>query len=86
MYDTIPTRDMSREDWLKIRKAGIGGSDAGAVCGVNPYTSAMDIYYDKVTDDICLEDSEAMRQGRELENYVAERFCEATGFKVRRSY
>ena len=85
MYDTIATRDMSREDWLKIRKAGIGGSDAGAVCGVNPYTSAMDIYYDKVTDDICLEDSEAMRQGRELENYVAERFCEATGFKVRRS-
>ncbi len=85
MYDTIPTKDMSREDWLKIRKAGIGGSDAGAVCGVNPYTSAMDIYYDKVTDDICLEDSEAMRQGRELENYVAERFCEATGFKVRRS-
>ncbi len=26
-----------------------------------------------------------MRQGRDLESYVAERFCEATGFKVRRS-
>ena len=32
------TKDLSKEDWLKLRKQGIGGSDAGAVCGLNPYT------------------------------------------------
>ena len=32
-----------------------------------------------------MEDNEAMRQGRDLEDYVAKRFCEATGLKVRRS-
>ena len=36
MYTTIPTAGMERETWLKIRKTGIGGSDAGAVCGLSP--------------------------------------------------
>ncbi len=46
MYDVISTKDMSREDWLRMRKTGIGGSDAGAICGLNPYTSAMSVFYD----------------------------------------
>ena len=29
----ISTINMSREEWLKLRKNGIGGSDAGSVCG-----------------------------------------------------
>ena len=32
-------KDLSREEWLKMRKEGLGGSDAGAVCGLNPYAS-----------------------------------------------
>ena len=79
------TKDISREEWLKLRKNGIGGSDAGAVCGLNPYRSAMDIFIDKTTDDISDYDNEAMKQGRDLEDYVAQRFCEATGLKVRKS-
>ena len=43
---------MSREQWLRIRKSGIGGSDAGAVCGLNPYSGPMDVYRDKTTDEI----------------------------------
>ena len=29
MYDTIPIKGLSREEWLRLRKNGIGGSDAG---------------------------------------------------------
>lgn len=43
----ISLNGMSREDWLKVRKTGIGGSDAGAVCGLNPYSSAMKVFRDK---------------------------------------
>ena len=35
MYEKISTVGMSREEWLRLRKTGIGGSDAGAVCGLN---------------------------------------------------
>ena len=85
MYTTIPTAGMSHEEWLKQRKTGIGGSDAGAICGLNPYANAMTVYRDKTTDNVSDLDNEAMRQGRDLEDYVARRFMEATGLKVRRS-
>ncbi|SET55902.1 YqaJ viral recombinase family protein [Lacrimispora sphenoides] len=81
----ISTTDLTHEEWRRLRKAGIGGSDAGAICGLNPYSSPMSVYYEKT----CLEtedfDNEFMRQGRDLEDYVARRFMEETSLKVRRS-
>lgn len=80
------TKDMPQEQWLKLRKQGIGGSDAGAVCGLNPYISAMDVYLDKTRDAPGeVIENEAMKQGHDLEEYVAQRFMEETGLKVRRS-
>lgn len=80
------TKDLPHEEWLRLRKRGIGGSDAGAVCGVNPYRSAFNVYYDKVSVDLTeAEDNERMRQGRDLEDYCARRFSEATGLKVHRT-
>lgn len=35
------------EEWKDIRGNGIGGSDSGAIIGVNPFKSAIDIYIDK---------------------------------------
>lgn len=85
MRKLISTLNMEKSEWLRHRKNGIGGSDAGAVCGLNPYRSAMQVYYDKISEDIKDIDNEAMRQGRELEEYVAKRFTEASGKKVRRA-
>ena len=78
------TKTLSHEDWLRIRKKGIGGSDASAVCGLNPWRSPIDVYMDKTKEKVEDVDNEAMRVGRDLEEYVADRFCEATGKKVRR--
>ena len=88
MYTKISTAKMSREEWLKLRKTGLGGSDAGAVCGLNPYSSQMKVFRDKtcsVPDSQETQDNEATRQGQDLEDYVAKRFMEATGLKVHRS-
>lgn len=85
MKKLISTLNLPKEQWLQYRKQGIGGSDAGAVCGLNPYRTAMEVYYDKTSDEVEEFDNEAMRQGRELEDYVAKRFCEVTGKKVRRA-
>lgn len=85
MYEKIPTAGLSREAWLRLRKTGIGGSDAGAICGLNPYAGPMNVYLDKTSDMLSDEDNESMRQGRDLEDYVARRFMEETGLKVHRS-
>ena len=86
MKKFVHTRDLEHAEWLRYRKLGIGGSDAGAICGLNPYRTAIHVYYDKTSDKIEEIDNEAMRQGREFEEYVAKRFMEATGKKVRRSH
>ena len=85
MFTKEPISGLSHEAWLNMRKTGVGGSDAGAICGVSPYSSAMAVYQDKTTENVEDTDSEAMRQGRDLEDYVAGRFMEAAGLKVRRS-
>lgn len=85
MKKLVCTRNLDKAEWLKYRKLGIGGSDAGAICGLNPYRTAMQVFQDKISDDIEELDNEAMRQGRELEDYVARRFMEATGKKVRKA-
>ena len=85
MRRLISTVNLSKRDWLLARKQGITGTDAGSICGMNPYRSAFAVYQDKVSDDIEEYDNEAMRQGRDLEEYVASRFEEETGLKVRRA-
>lgn len=85
MKKLISTKGLPHGEWLRWRKLGLGGSDAGAVCGLNPYRTAMEVYLDKTSENIEDVDNEAMRQGREFEEYVAMRFTEATGKKVRRA-
>ena len=85
MYKKIPTAGMSNQEWLTLRKTGIGGSDAGSICGVNPFGSPMKVFYDKTSGKVEELDNEAVRQGHDLEDYVAQRFMEASGLKVRRS-
>ena len=85
MYTKISIAGMDRKEWLELRKTGIGGSDAGAICGLNPYSSPMKVYQDKTGGEAEEQDSEAIRTGHDLEDYVAGRFTEATGIKVRRS-
>lgn len=85
MKRLVSTTNLDKKEWLRYRKQGITGTDAGAICGMNPYKSAFSVYQDKISDEIEEYDNEAMRQGRDMEEYVAARFEEETGLKVRRA-
>ena len=84
MIHKISVADMTREEWVQSRKNTIGGSDAATVIGLNPYASQYSLWAEKTGRVPDFEDNEGMRQGRDLEEYVARRFCEATGKRVRR--
>lgn len=77
------TKGISHEEWLQVRRHGIGGSDAAAIARLNPYSSPYLVYLDKTGALPEKEDTEKMRLGRDLEDYVARRFCEETGKKVK---
>lgn len=87
MYQNLKyesTVDMTRADWLAARKGSIGGSEAAAIAGLSPWSSPYSVWAEKTGRLSEKPDSEAMRQGRDLEAYVAARFSEATGKSVRR--
>ncbi|MDF2685228.1 MAG: YqaJ, gp55 [Clostridia bacterium] len=80
------TLKMKHSEWLQHRRQGIGGSDAPALVlypELFKWRSPSDIWNDKVIG--CLEfNNEATRLGHFLEPYIAIRFTEETGIKVRR--
>lgn len=72
----------SQEDWLAARKFGITGTDVASIAGVNKYSSAIQVYLDKMGELEKQEDNESMYWGRAQEPLIAKRFAEETGFKV----
>lgn len=81
----VCVKDISHDEWLAFRRTGIGGSDAATVVGLNPYSSPYYLFCDKRGELAEKEDTEAMRQGRDLEQYVADRWMERTGKKCKRN-
>lgn len=65
-----------REDWLRLRKRGIGGSDAAAVLGLDPYRTVHDVYADKLSDSIEQDDNPHMKRGRKLERLIISEYAE----------
>lgn len=82
--EKISVLGMTREDWLKERRNSIGGSDVGALLGLNRYRSPYTVWAEKSGLLPEQPDNEAMRQGRDLEDYVAKRFAERSGKQVTR--
>ena len=74
----------NKDEWLAIRKGYIGGSDAGAVLGLNPYKSAYSLWAEKTGKIPEFEGNTTTRVGSYLEELVAQMFTEETGKKVRR--
>lgn len=73
---------MNKQEWLRERKNYLGGTDLAAICGLNPYRTALDVYLDKISDDISEETNAAMRWGTLLEDVVARAYSEDTGYIV----
>lgn len=62
--------ELGRESWLRTRKPFIGGSEAAASIGLNPYRSQYALWVDKTTDTVSDEDNEYMKWGRRLEEPI----------------
>lgn len=74
----------SREEWLELRKGYIGGSEAGAVVGLDSYNSPYTVWGEKTGRLPGFEGNVITRVGAYLEDLVATMFCEETGKQVRR--
>ena len=74
----------NKEEWLALRQNFIGGSDAGAVIGMNQYKSAYALWAEKTGKIPGFEGNLTTEVGAYLEDFVAGLFERETGKKVRR--
>lgn len=75
----------NHEEWKALRGQYIGGSDAAAVVGLNPYRSPYSLWAEKTGRVPGFEGNLATEVGTYLEEFVAQKFAEETGKKVRRA-
>lgn len=75
----------NHEEWLALRHKYIGGSDAAAVVGLNAYVSPYTLWAEKTGRLPGFEGNLATEVGTYLEEFVAQKFAEETGKKVRKS-
>lgn len=75
-----------REMWLKVRKSGIGGSDAAVIVGLNKWKSPYQLWLEKTgqAEPEDLSENEYVYWGSVLEEVVAKEFTTRTGKKVQR--
>lgn len=66
------------------RKTGIGASEVGAVLGVNPYASPVDVWMEKVGRREPFEGNALTEFGQLMEDHIAKKYSEVTGRKVRK--
>ena len=78
------TVGLSREDWLAIRRTGIGSSDIAGVLGLSPWASPYMVWADKRGIVPPTEETEAMEIGTALEEPIARLFQRRHGRPVRR--
>ena len=67
---------------LISRSEGIGGSDIGAILGLSPYRSAVDVWLEKVGRQGPHNDAVHLRYGQHLEPFVAQEYERVTGHKT----
>jgi putative phage-type endonuclease len=65
----------NEDEWHELRKGGIGGSDAGAIMGLNKYTSPLKLY--RIKTGVYTEDNEDnvyIKKGKDLESLIFEKY------------
>jgi putative phage-type endonuclease len=64
----------TEEQWLEMRKKGIGGSEVAAICGISPWGSPKEVYLRKKDILPPVEKNDSMYFGTILEDVIAKEF------------
>lgn len=84
MGEITKVKTANHEEWLKLRSQYIGGSDAAAVVGLNAYASPYSLWAEKTGKIPGFAGNLATEVGTFLEEFVAQKFAQETGKKVRK--
>lgn len=64
----------TRDEWLDLRRNGIGGSDAGTIMGVNKYKNIVQLWEEKTGRGKETFKSELAQRGNDLEPFIRQAY------------
>jgi putative phage-type endonuclease len=83
MREIATLSTLSRENWLEVRRQGVGSSDAPIILGLSTWKSPLALWADKTGIAIEEEAEEEYREwGRILEPVIADKYHSVTGRKL----
>lgn len=78
-------RPKTRDQWLELRKDGIGSSEVPTILGLNPYETPYQLWRRKTGRDEPRPENFAMTAGHYLEDAVSRFYADATGREIIKS-
>jgi putative phage-type endonuclease len=75
-------RPTSHQEWLELRKTGIGSSEVATIIGVNPYETPYQLWRRKTGQDAPIEENFFMKAGHYLEDAVAQFYSDESGREI----
>ena len=75
---------MTRTEFLQRRKSGIGSSDVAAVLGISPWVTPYQLYCEKTSPVIDVEESEILHFGHIMESVIASEYMRRHGVKLQK--
>lgn len=87
LEEVINMEDLTEDEYILARKDSFGASDAAALIGISPFTSAEAMIALKKIKEVTPEEREigtkpSVRKGKDLEPLILQKTIEATGFKL----
>jgi putative phage-type endonuclease len=73
---------MNREEWLQIRKTGLGGSDAPAALGISKWKTPYALWQEKRGEAAPVPENWSMRWGTTIEPLLRQHYADITGREV----
>lgn len=75
------TSAFTRKQWLELRRTGIGGSDAGAIMGLNKYSTPLSVYLAK-KNFASFDGNAATEWGNILEDPIRQKAKNELGIEI----
>lgn len=76
MRTLVKTGNLTREEWLKWRTKGIGGSEVSVIAGLNKFRSVFQLWLEKTGQTIPEESENKFTHfGNVVEPIVKKEFC-----------
>lgn len=79
---TTTLRPSTRDEWLALRKSGIGSSEVATIVGLNPFDTPLQLWRRKTGRDLPEPENQAMKRGHWCEDAVAQYWADTTGHQV----